>query len=66
MLDERVVPSLLFGGFVVTMIGFAVLLYTAYYMSFSISIQQGAGYAIILGIFIAIIGGVLSIKTKTR
>ena len=66
MLDERVVPSLLFGGFLVTMIGFAVLLYTAYSMPFSISIQQGAGYAIILGIVIAIIGGVLSIGTKTR
>jgi hypothetical protein len=63
---ERAVPILLFGGFVVTMIGFALLLYTAYYMPFSISIQQGAGYAIILGISVAIIGGVLSIRAIRR
>ena len=60
MLGERVVPILLFGGFVVCMTGFAALLYAAYYLQSGISIQQGAGYAILLGIFIIIIGGVLS------
>ena len=60
---KTAVPILLFGGFIVTMIGFAVLLYSAYYLPFGISIQQGAGYAIILGICIAIIGGVLSVRT---
>jgi hypothetical protein len=65
MLNERAVPIFLFGGFVIAMAGFAILIYTAYYMPFSVSIQQGAGCGIILGIFIAIIGGILSIRARS-
>ena len=53
------------GGFAVSMAGFAVLIYTAYYMPFGVSVQQGAGCVIVFGIGLAIVGSLLGL-TQSR
>jgi hypothetical protein len=61
----KAVPVLLLGGFLVSMAGFAALIYTAYYMPFSVTVQQGAGCVIVLGIGLAIVGSLLGL-TQSR